>query len=274
MDIEMGFENVSAVQTPSDNDSPIFTGKSAFVQFTPSSACSFPAGSRLCFGSDKHLTAAYPPTTQSLYPFPTKKDDMDCDDGAYSPETSVSPLSKLANDPVHAYVGDNRYPSNASSIAASTLLQPRTRNTSCAYVLPALHPSYAHPSPLAVLRSPNSCSPSTLMRMARRQCGATAPTVVPWTWSSDAMASQSSAKPHTPTSLSAYFDLDKPLPTPNTAHLRPASTLLHQPSLQHPLAASVTTIDCRLGRQAPSSPSSDVILGILLVWDRFALKIL
>ncbi|CAG7853896.1 SubName: Full=Uncharacterized protein {ECO:0000313/EMBL:CCA67928.1} [Serendipita indica DSM 11827] len=100
MDIEMGFDDVSAAQTPNDDSSSIFT-------------------------------AAYPPTSQSLYPFPTKKDDMDCDDGAYSPETSVSPLSKMASDPVHGQVVDNRYPSNASSIAASTLLQPRTRNASC-----------------------------------------------------------------------------------------------------------------------------------------------
>ncbi|KAG8798256.1 hypothetical protein FRC18_008720 [Serendipita sp. 400] len=59
---------------------------------------------------------------------------MDMDDGTTSsPETSTFlQLSKSAADPSHGRIVDNRYPSNASSIAASTLLQPRTRNSSCA----------------------------------------------------------------------------------------------------------------------------------------------
>lgn len=74
---------------------------------------------------------AYPPTSQSLYPFPSKRDEMDCDEHVSSPESSSPLLGKAASDPVHGNVVDNRHPSNASSIAA---LQPRTRNTSCACV--------------------------------------------------------------------------------------------------------------------------------------------
>lgn len=76
---------------------------------------------------------AYPPTSQTLYPFPSKQDDMDCDDAPSSPDSSIgSSLGKSSTDPAHGRVMENRYPSDASSVAASTLLQPRTRNTSCA----------------------------------------------------------------------------------------------------------------------------------------------
>lgn len=76
---------------------------------------------------------AYPPTSQTLYPFPTKHDDMDMDESPSSPESLTGPrLSKSSADPVHGSVMDNRYPSDASSIAASTQLQPRGRNASCA----------------------------------------------------------------------------------------------------------------------------------------------
>jgi hypothetical protein len=98
MDVDM--DDMPTVETPSEDSSSFYTG-------------------------------AYPPTSQSLYPFPVKRDDMECDDSvsASSPESSSPVLSKSASDPIHANVVDNRHPSNASSINA---LQPRTRSTSCA----------------------------------------------------------------------------------------------------------------------------------------------
>lgn len=100
MDIEM--DDVPTVETPSDGD-----------------------------GSSPFYTGAYPPTSQSLYPFPTKRDDMECDEpaSASSPESLSPMLSKAASDPVRGNVMDNRHLSNASSVSA---LQPRTRNSSCA----------------------------------------------------------------------------------------------------------------------------------------------
>ncbi|PVF93823.1 hypothetical protein CPB86DRAFT_714588 [Serendipita vermifera] len=79
--------------------------------------------------SSPMFTGAYPPTSQALYPFPVKRDDMDCDDTISSSPGSSSPINRASADPVHGHVMNNRHPSNASSIAA---LQPRTRNTSCA----------------------------------------------------------------------------------------------------------------------------------------------
>lgn len=99
MDVEM--DAAEPVETPNDEGSPNFSG-------------------------------AYPPTTQSLYPFPQKGDDMDMDGAPSSPESSSPLVRSGASDPVHGHIVDNRYPSNASSVSSSAMLQPRTRNTSCA----------------------------------------------------------------------------------------------------------------------------------------------
>jgi hypothetical protein len=98
--IDVAMDEMPMVETPNSDHAPIFPG-------------------------------AYPPSSQTLYPFPMKHDDMDCDESPSSPDSSIgSHLSKSSTDPIHGRVIENRYPSNASSI--STQLQPRTRNESCA----------------------------------------------------------------------------------------------------------------------------------------------
>ncbi|CAG8603830.1 10229_t:CDS:2 [Acaulospora colombiana] len=117
MDVEMDDMQSGISPHDSERSSPMFTGQSS-IHLALSRASRSQRGPR-----------AYPPTSQTLYPFPVKRDDMDCEDTFSNSPGSSSPINRASTDPVHGHVTNNRHPSNASSIAA---LQPRTRNTSCA----------------------------------------------------------------------------------------------------------------------------------------------
>jgi hypothetical protein len=151
---------------------------------------------------------------------------MECDDSVSvsSPESSSPLLSKAASDPVHGNVVDNRHPSNASSINA---LQPRTRSTSCAYVVEYILALFVltFPHPPDALKFPSSSSLSTPMRKASAPCGPTVKAVAPWTWSLAAMASPSSIKPDIALYSSIYSSTIAdttifPPPMPTTSSLK------------------------------------------------------